>query len=93
MQGFNYYGISFVDKVSVESFVNIIANWRNLFSQAPEEINLTGPFTWKEGEAINSGKYEKLIFKKQEVLDVFYRLEILGTKVMSEESTIVYFGI
>lgn len=94
MNGFNYYGISFIDKLCASQFTSIMKAWADLFKCAPDDVVLTGHFSWIEGDApADSGKYEKLYYKKQEVIKVFEELKELGENVISGDYFIVYFGI
>ena len=56
--GLPYYGEALISNDKLIKFKAILEKWRELFSLATEEINLTGDFL------VDEMKYEKIIYKK-----------------------------
>ncbi|CAN7498633.1 SDR family oxidoreductase [Paenibacillus sp. LjRoot153] len=76
MLGFNYYGRSIIDKNGAVKFIKIMKAWYCIFDEAPEDIILTGRYTWSEDDEgqQSTGEYERLKFNRREVLDLLNRL-------------------
>ena len=68
-------------------FRSILEKWRGLFSLGTEEINLTGDFL------IDEMKYEKVIYKKCELLNILDGLLRLCDKAECLKADILYEGI
>ena len=66
--GSNAYGLTVIDSAGAASSRRIFGAWANLFSASPPELELTGGWSWIEGELSESGKYEKLHFIRDEVV-------------------------
>ena len=62
--GLPYYGEALISDEELVKFKTILEKWRGLFSLGTEEINLTGDFL------IDEMKYEKVIYKKCELLNI-----------------------
>jgi hypothetical protein len=92
--GFNYYGRSIIGKTGAIKLTKLMKAWYLMFSEAPEDIILTGWYTWKEdGDPRTTGAYEKLSFNRNEILDNLNKLIELSTMVESGEYIIIYYGI
>jgi len=92
--GFNYYGQSIIEKNGAVKFTKLMKAWYLMFSEAPEEIILTGWYTWSEdGDPRLTGAYEKLSFNRKEILDTLSRLIEFSTMVESGEYKMIYIGI
>lgn len=91
MMGFNYYGISIMNKESMTKFITVMTSWRELFQAAPENINLQGPFFWIDEPA--SGQYKQLEYDKDVLINNLEELILIGQKVKDQDYVIVYFGI
>ncbi|MDR0270283.1 hypothetical protein [Paenibacillus sp.] len=94
MLGFNYYGRSIIGINGASKFNKLMKAWYLMFNEAPEEIILTGRYTWIEDEGQQSmGEYEKLIFCRKEILDLLSRLIEFSTMVETGEYLMIYSGI
>ncbi|MCR8636959.1 hypothetical protein [Paenibacillus radicis (ex Xue et al. 2023)] len=92
--GFNYYGYSIIEKKGAIKLSKLMKAWYLMFSEAPEELILTGWYTWNEDEdPRTAGAYEKLSFSRKEILETLSRLIEFATKVDSGEYIIIYSGI
>lgn len=92
--GFNYFGYSIIEKKGAAIFLKIMEAWLLLFSQAPDEIKLTGSYLWADDEEPKqSGYYDKLSFSKKELLDTLSKLIEFAKQVEAEDYKILYCGI
>ncbi|WP_169090845.1 hypothetical protein [Paenibacillus sp. PL91] len=93
--GFNYYGFSIIEKKGAMKFLKLMEAWYLMFSEAPEEIILTGLYTWNDEDDDPKliGDYEKLSIRRKEVLDTLSKLIEFATRVESEDYKIIYSGI
>ncbi|NOU97411.1 hypothetical protein GC093_29895 [Paenibacillus sp. LMG 31456] len=92
--GFNYYGRSIIEKTGATKFSKLMKAWHLMFSLAPEEVILTGWYTWPEdGDSRTTGAYEKLTFSREEILDTLRRLIEFSTMVESGEYLLIYHGL
>jgi hypothetical protein len=92
--GFNYYGRSIIEKNGAVKLTKLIKAWYLMFSEAPEEIILTGWYTWGEdGDPRTTGAYEKLSFNRKEVLDILSLLIKFSAMVESGDYIMIYHGI
>ncbi|WP_426453120.1 hypothetical protein ACP26L_13305 [Paenibacillus sp. S-38] len=92
--GFNRYGQSMVERRGAEKFLRLMEAWFLIFSEAPDQVILTGEYTWDGAEApIESGYYEPLTFQREEMLDCLGRLISFAKKVQEEDYIIIQCGI
>ncbi|BFT69365.1 hypothetical protein [Paenibacillus sp. P36] len=92
--GFNYYGWSIIEKTGAAKLMKLMKAWYLIFSEAPEEIILTGWYTWNEDEdPQTTGAYDKLSFNRKAILDTLSRIIKFSTMVESGEYKIIYLGI
>lgn len=92
--GLNYYGRSIIEKTGAKKLTKLMNAWYLMFLEAPEDIVLTGWFTWKEDDDTQiNGSYEKLSFNRNEILNTLNRLIELSTTVESGEYIMIYYGI
>ncbi|WP_150131503.1 hypothetical protein [Paenibacillus sp. BIHB 4019] len=92
--GFNYYGYSIIGKSGAATFLKVMEAWLLLFSQAPDEIKLTGWYTWTDDEnPKQSGYYDKLSFSKIEVLNTLRKLIEFAIQVEAGDYKLIYNGI
>ena len=85
--GLPYYGEALISDEELVKFKTILEKWRGLFSLGIEEINLTGDFL------IDEMKYEKVIYKKCELLNILDGLLQLCDKAECLKADILYEGI
>ncbi|TQR46396.1 hypothetical protein [Paenibacillus popilliae] len=92
--GFNYYGRSIIEKTGAVKLTKLMKAWYLMFSEAPEDVVLTGWYTWSEdGDSRTTGAYEKLSFNRKEILDTLSKIIELSTMVESSEYKMIYLGI
>lgn len=85
--GLPYYGESLIEGREIAKFKTILEKWRQLFSLASEEINLTGNYL------IDEMKYERIICTKSELLEIIDKLIQLCNKAEMMKIAVVYEGI
>ncbi|MFD1260630.1 hypothetical protein [Entomomonas asaccharolytica] len=92
--GLNLYGITKITKNQAKYLQNIVDSWLALFSIAPEEeLNLTGCWVTDE-ESEDGGYYEKLIYKKDYILQKLKAISEMSEVVTLDEGFyILHFGI
>ena len=86
-KGLPYYGRSIISKDEILKLKSILNAWRKLFALAPEKVSLTGGFL------IEEMKYEKIIYKKNELLETIDQLIQLCNKAEELKTDILYEGI
>ncbi|WP_155971700.1 hypothetical protein [Paenibacillus sp. Soil522] len=92
--GFNYYGFSIIEKKGAIKLSKLMKAWYLMFSEALEELTLTGWYTWDEDDdPRTAGSYEKLSFSRKEILDNLRKLIEFATVVDSGEYIMIYSGI
>lgn len=91
--GLHYHGITKIEKEGANIAVNLFRSLINLFSLAPETIELTGAFQWTYSTDDPNGEYEKLSFNRDILCAQLQSLVTLFYKVRSEKGYILHFGI
>ena len=90
--GLDYHGVNIIGPSEREKFYSILLGWINIFSVAPDPINLTGRYPTFEGS--KPPIYKKMLLDKQEVLDSLLSLLSLVCRLDDTSSKyIVYCGI
>lgn len=91
-RGLDRYGYTIIkEKEHLTKFRDIIISWRNLFIHAPENIILTGDYSW-EVES-NKGYYEKNKFKKEDIIDQMDKLVEIIEEALISSNYVVHCGI
>jgi hypothetical protein len=67
--GLCLYGRTIIPPESVGKFESIMSGWLLILSEAPDIVVLKGGWCWTEGDSPDSGSYEKLSFRKSEVIE------------------------
>lgn len=91
--GLNYYSETIIQGEGAILFKNICLLWAELFSLAPHSFKLTGPFTWINGENIETGKYEMIHCDKQKLTSLLKELANLADKASTDEYCILHQGV
>lgn len=98
-KGISYHGITIIKD---ENAKKIIEAWKALFSLGDEIIELTGEYTFenkiKYDEMLKQyyqiGQYDKVVIKKEELLETLEKLEkFLTTVAEDREYCVVHFGM
>ncbi|MDO4450654.1 MAG: hypothetical protein Q4B79_06840 [Moraxella sp.] len=67
VNGLCYYGITCFDNDLIHPFQNLMVNWRNIFSNAPDDFILTG--NWQTFvDNPDKGHYEKILVNRDMLL-------------------------
>ncbi|WP_051290007.1 hypothetical protein [Paenibacillus massiliensis] len=91
--GLNYYGYSIItEQQDLLLLRNVIRSWMNLFEQGPEEIELTGRFSWKDDKASN-GNYEKNTFQRHDIIHQFSLIIQVVDSALESEQSVIHYGI
>ena len=72
--GLCWYGPTIISSEGIGKAKSIFRSWLNLFQQGPDILSLKGNYSWIDGDPIESGSYEKLTFKKTEIVDNLEKL-------------------
>ncbi|GED70087.1 hypothetical protein BRE01_37890 [Brevibacillus reuszeri] len=91
--GLNYHGETIIQGDGAILLKNICLSWAELFSLAPQSFILTGPFTWINGENIETGKYEMIHCYREELTSLFKELAILADRTSTNGYCILHHGI
>jgi len=87
--GLCHYGVTTIYKDALFQVKNLIDGLLIIFSIAPNMIELHGNYIINN----NTGCYEKIYIKKQEIICVFHKLNKLIEKAINEDGYIIHFGI
>lgn len=91
--GFNYYGITEIDKEGAIVLCNILKAWSDLFKNSPPKLILTGNYSWTEDEKIDTGAYEVIEIDRDKVIGQFNKLMFFAEKAINDNCQILHFGI
>jgi len=91
-KGINYHGITLFDQTSAAVMKNVLAAWHTLFTNSPEKLELTGGFVVSSRKNI-VGEYERLIFNRNDVLEVLERLLSMIERLEEENLFLYHLGI
>ena len=91
--GLCLYGVTEIRGDALIQFKNIISVYRNLFEYAPNKIVLTGSYAFEDGEDMDSGRYEKLLYDKKDMLKTLDDFINMCEKALSEDKCILHYGI
>lgn len=94
-EGLNFYGPTIIKEDGAILAQKIFTLWADLFSIAPKELKLTGDFTWIEGKSVNSGKYNVIKAKRNEVVKSLRQIADFAKEVerSNGELFILHLGI
>jgi hypothetical protein len=102
-RGFNYHGQTAIRGKNLLKFGKLIDSLVNLFENAPENIVLTGDFSWgfPPGAEVSPdfednpyrGYYQKIELKKAELLKVFSDLKNMADRAIKNNGYLLHFGI
>lgn len=91
-KGINYHGITLFDQTSAAVMKNVFAAWHTLFTNSPEKLELTGEFLVSSRKNI-LGEYERLVFNRNDVLDLLERLLSMIDRLEEENLFLYHLGI
>jgi hypothetical protein len=60
-QGLNLIGFTIIKEEGAPIAYRIFGLWADLFSHGPELLELTGGWSWIDGEPIENGRYETIV--------------------------------
>ncbi|MDR6726876.1 hypothetical protein J2W91_005401 [Paenibacillus amylolyticus] len=90
--GLDQYGYTIISDIeNLITFKNIIAAWRDLFSNAPTELILTGNYGWKAASEI--GHYEKISFNRFELIESLNKLIEVIEMAIESNHCVIHFGV
>lgn len=81
-KGLFYHGSTYFEKDNITKFKKIIFYWKELFSEASENFELTGMFN------VNRGKYDIENYNKKKIIESLEKLIDLCDKAEKENRTI-----
>lgn len=105
MQGLSRWGPTIINQTGGAAFHRLCTTWADLFSQGPEQLQLTGPFvmSWpfEEDEHLMErgqfmrlgGHFEPLLFRRDELVQTFTTLAQFGAQAATGEYFIFHFGV
>lgn len=86
-KGLNYYGTTIIRGDSIAILKKIVEGWITLFTNAPQEIVLTGCFD------LDNDSYELLTFKKKDIINQLESLVFLCESALERGEEIIHTGI
>jgi len=92
--GLCWWGPTIFQDESIQKLENIISAWVLLLKNAPSTIELTGGYTWIEGESHETGEYQKLIYSQKIIVSKLEKL-ISFCKTIKKENNkcLLHLGI
>ena len=91
-KGLNIYGVTTIDGQNLIILRGIIQAWTDMFGFAPENIVLKGSY-FTIGGIDQSGQYERLEYKKTDLIKKLKKLIKLIDKALAEDKCILHLGI
>ncbi|MFD1676401.1 hypothetical protein [Alicyclobacillus fodiniaquatilis] len=91
-RGINYHGVTLFDKKSSHSLKAIFTAWRDLFANAPNQMELTGEFITESGLE-SAGRYETLSLDRDEVIKVFEQIIAMSERLNQSDMYVYHCGI
>lgn len=92
MSGIAYTGRSIIEGKEIEKLKRIIEGWKGIFNEAPEKFEITGLYTYENGNS-DDGYYEKILLEKGELLSSLNNLIELLDKAILGDYYILHCGI
>jgi hypothetical protein len=92
-RGLNYHGVTLFDKQSSVTLISIFSSWRDLFKNAPNTLKLTGEFVFDYENDKILGGYEKLVFKRNEVITLFEKVISMSAFLAEGDYYLYHCGI
>ncbi|MGG3280116.1 hypothetical protein [Paenibacillus solani] len=90
--GLDRYGYTIIQGTeSLNTFKNIITSWRDLFSNAPKDIILTGNYGWEVDSDV--GRYEKIPFNRTELIESLNKLIEVIENALETNQCVIHLGI
>lgn len=92
--GLNLCGPTVLKSADAKHLYYISKCWSELFKLSPNTLNLTGSYSWID-DKIETGRYERLVFDRDEVVASFEFLAATCLKVSESNDTsfIMHFGL
>jgi hypothetical protein len=91
-RGINYHGVTLFDAKSSDSLKAIFTAWRDLFANAPTQMELTGEFMIENGlESV--GRYETLVLDRDRVIQAFEQIIAMSERLGEGDMYLYHCGI
>ncbi len=90
--GIHYYGITKIEQQGAVIAEQLFCSLVNMFSLAPETIELTGQFQW-ENDNNTDGEYERYVFARDKLCQDLNSFIRLLCRVKNGEGYILHYGI
>lgn len=91
--GLNRCGITLIGTEGAPVMRGILRAWMDLFGNGPDNLYLTGDYSWGNLEGIETGEYLIINLDRDTLLDKLSRLHSLCDKALAEGLVVVHFGI
>lgn len=69
--GLNMWGPTLIEQNGAAAGERVFRAWARLFEIGPSTLELTGGYTWLDGEPEGSGQYERLQYSRDETVSLF----------------------
>ncbi|HDR4422953.1 TPA: coproporphyrinogen III oxidase [Bacillus cereus] len=90
--GIHYYGITKIEQQGAVIAEQLFCSLVNMFSLAPETIELTGQFQW-ENDKNTDGEYERYVLDREKLCQGLQSFIHLLGRVKNGEGYILHYGI
>jgi hypothetical protein len=91
--GLNYHGPTVINSAGAPSTARILRHWAGLFLEGPPTLELRGSFQWIEGEAVDTGEYERINVDRDELVRDLSALADLAERVSTGQNYLLHWGV
>ncbi|MGC5327678.1 hypothetical protein [Brevibacillus sp. SYSU BS000544] len=91
--GLSYHGVTIIQDQGATLLKNICHSWYELFLLAPQTFALTGSYTWKNDEGIESVEYERIHCERNQLTTLLKNLATLADRASANDYCILHKGL
>lgn len=91
--GLNYHGPTVINSAGAPSTARILRHWAGLFLEGPPTLELRGSFQWIDGEAVDTGEYERITVDRDELVRDLSSLADLAERVSTGQTYLLHWGV
>jgi hypothetical protein len=92
-RGLNMWGPTLIEQDGAVVAERVFRAWARLLENSPVTLELTGGYSWRDGEPEESGKYERLQYSRDEIVSLMHTLADYSAKInASDRRLYMYHG-
>jgi hypothetical protein len=91
--GLNYHGPTVIQAAGARQLARILRHWGALFGEGPAHLELRGTYQWREGEAVEAGRYERISAARDNLIRDLLALAALADRVEQGRAYLLHRGI